>query len=282
MKLVMPTSDHQARVRVSHVTTDKHLTDWHCHILSGVDDGAKSNADSLEMARLLAAAGFKEVCCTPHRMRGVWDPSPAIIRVSTSALQDELDKHNVPLTLHPGSEYYLDESLPEFLKDPLLLPGGLLLVELPSCCDIHLAQRILAKVLRLGFTPLIAHPERCFLTEQRLAKKQTTAGLLKNFFKTNHAKKVAEMLQQTLLLQSLQEMGCCFQGNLGSFAGVYGKAVKNAAVSFLKAGIYSYIGSDGHAPGRLSQIISSGRDEIERLGKHHLIRADHKHIIDKE
>ena len=40
--------------------------DLHCHLLWGIDDGARTPDDSLEMARLLVGLGFRHVACSPH------------------------------------------------------------------------------------------------------------------------------------------------------------------------------------------------------------------------
>ena len=37
------------------------FVDLHCHLLPGVDDGAKTLADALEMARALVDLGFSTV-----------------------------------------------------------------------------------------------------------------------------------------------------------------------------------------------------------------------------
>ncbi len=42
------------------------LCDLHCHLLYGVDDGAKTVEDSLAMARALVELGFTTVAPSPH------------------------------------------------------------------------------------------------------------------------------------------------------------------------------------------------------------------------
>ena len=42
------------------------MIDLHCHILSGLDDGAKSVEDSLAMAEMAIADGITHVVATPH------------------------------------------------------------------------------------------------------------------------------------------------------------------------------------------------------------------------
>jgi protein-tyrosine phosphatase len=42
------------------------MVDLHCHILPGVDDGAKTMEDSLAMAEMAIADGITHVVATPH------------------------------------------------------------------------------------------------------------------------------------------------------------------------------------------------------------------------
>lgn len=203
------------------------------------------------MAVAFAAAGFREVCCTPHRMRGVWANSAATVRAATAALQSELDRAGIQLTLHPGTEYYLDEFLPEALHDPLPLPGNLLLVELPSRCDSHLAQRLLAKVVQRGLTPLIAHPERCDLFSLPVNKNS------RGFFDVFRAQVQPEPQSGNDFVKSLREIGCQFQGNLGSLKGYYGARVRENALQLQSYGCYTHWGSDAHTLQQLQAVLTS-------------------------
>ncbi len=47
------------------------MTDWHSHILFGVDDGVETLDDSLEILDAYAAMGFSRVWLTPHIMEDV-------------------------------------------------------------------------------------------------------------------------------------------------------------------------------------------------------------------
>ena len=47
------------------------LTDWHSHILPGVDDGFRSIKDSLEALSRYESLGISEVWLTPHVMEDV-------------------------------------------------------------------------------------------------------------------------------------------------------------------------------------------------------------------
>jgi len=42
------------------------MVDLHCHILNGMDDGAKSVEESLAMAEMAIADGITHIVATPH------------------------------------------------------------------------------------------------------------------------------------------------------------------------------------------------------------------------
>ena len=41
-------------------------TDYHCHILPGLDDGAQSREEAVCLARQLVRWGFQRAVCTSH------------------------------------------------------------------------------------------------------------------------------------------------------------------------------------------------------------------------
>ena len=47
------------------------LTDLHCHMLPGIDDGSRNLAQSIEMARIAVADGIATIL-TPHHLNGVY------------------------------------------------------------------------------------------------------------------------------------------------------------------------------------------------------------------
>ena len=229
--------------------TQNLTTDYHCHLLPGLDDGPSSIDESVEMARLLSAAGYKAVCCTSHCIRGVYDNTAERVRSATRELQTVLETAAIPLTLVPAFEYYLDEFLLDLLRDPLPLPDNLVLVELATQGDPSFITETLYQVIRKGFTPLIAHPERCKILTRELGKLAGKPGIFGFVTTLIGAKEEApeQTLKEDSLIARLQRMGCKFQGNLGSFSGFYGYRVKGNAEQLRRAGLYTHFGSDLHS-----------------------------------
>ncbi|WP_043957472.1 CpsB/CapC family capsule biosynthesis tyrosine phosphatase, partial [Lysobacter sp. A03] len=76
------------------------MLDLHCHILPGIDDGAVDLDMALDMARIAAADGIREIACSPHIYPGMYENDAAGIRAAVAALQAELDLRDIPLRLH--------------------------------------------------------------------------------------------------------------------------------------------------------------------------------------
>lgn len=49
------------------------MIDIHCHILNGIDDGARTLEDSLAMAEMAVAEGITHILVTPHHKNGKYE-----------------------------------------------------------------------------------------------------------------------------------------------------------------------------------------------------------------
>src|SRR5918911_1207493 len=86
--------------------------DLHCHLLPGIDDGARTTPDALRHAGRLAAAGVRDVACTPHVKRAMF-PRVRLGELAERrrALQAEIDARGLGLRLHPGGELAHEDAL---------------------------------------------------------------------------------------------------------------------------------------------------------------------------
>ena len=218
---------------------------------------------SLSMAASLAAAGFTTVYCTPHLMPGCYEASNDQVRNAVADLQGRLSENSIPLTLLPGREYWLDEFLPTLLEDPLPLGNTQqILIEIPFHLSGDMVRQLLYRVVHSGFTPVIAHPERCPLLEP-FVRRAGYRGLMETFNSLlaggrrgwrMHSKNDAT---GNPLLDYLRDLGCSFQGNLGSFNGFYGVRAKAVAEELRQLGVYDRYGSDLHSPEHAHMILGA-------------------------
>ena len=96
------------------------FTDWHSHILPGVDDGVRTVEEALEILRLYEELGVKAVWLTPHIMEDIPNTT-AHLRERFAELQAT---YTGPITLHLAAENMLDNLFEERLEKNDLLPLG--------------------------------------------------------------------------------------------------------------------------------------------------------------
>jgi len=197
----------------------KDFTDIHSHILWGLDDGAKTEADTKSLLEQMKILGFGRSITTPHCMSQVWENTTAGIQQKEAVVQNAMKLWEYTLPVKAAAEYLLDGNFRTKLEQEKLLPlkDNIVLVELSySNPPIQLYDIIFAIQLK-GYTPLLAHPERYLY----------------------YAKKETEFKQ-------LKHAGCLFQLNLLATTGYYGKEVLQLADVLLKNGLYDFVGSDIH------------------------------------
>lgn len=215
------------------------FVDLHLHILPGVDDGARSMADALEMARALVELGYSRAAPSPHHRKEYAARDAALCEAKRAELQAALGEAHVPLELFPNAEnFFLDETLMSDLGTPaarLLGKGKVLLVEAPYHGPLPMLSSFVFKMKLKGITPLIAHPERCMEFEKR--------------------GRAAEMVQAGALLQL----------DLGSLIGRYGKAAEKLSREFLDEGLYAVAATDLHSPVNARGWVGESLKALEKL-----------------
>ena len=192
------------------------MTDWHSHILPGVDDGLASIGDSLEALREYGALGIREVWLTPHVMEDV--PN------TTEGLRERFAElraaYGGPVELHLAAEYMMDS-----LLLPIGSEGRHLLVETSYFSPPARLGGILGSVRAAGYFPVLAHPERYLYMDMRDYVELAASGAV-------------------------------LQLNLGSMAGMYGSAVRKRALRLLRAGLYTLAGTDLHRTAQAAGLAS--------------------------
>jgi len=139
------------------------MIDLHSHILRGIDDGARSLEDSLEIARAAVADGITVIAGTPH-VRDDWPTDPGVMEHRVAELADELRRAGIQLEVRRAGEIavaWLSRLRLEELRRFGL--GGnprYLLVETPYYGWPPALADSMFSLLASGVTPVLAHPER--------------------------------------------------------------------------------------------------------------------------
>ena len=212
--------------------------DMHCHILPGLDDGARDWDDAVRMAVCAKASGATKIVATPHYLAGECEPSPDEVRVKVQELQVLLDENGIGVGVLPGSEVHLNELLYEDYRVGKLVPIGssrYVLVELPFDTMPCYTADVLFRLGLAGAGVILAHPER---------NRDIQADLRR--------------------LEALVNGGVLVQLNGGSLLGSYGRDVKACAERIVRIGLFHFIGSDAHT-GKVRSAFDRGADIGEAL-----------------
>lgn len=210
----------------------KGSVDYHCHILPGVDDGIRNLEKSLAALSFYEESGVSEVWLTPHIMEDYPNATLNLRQV----FERLCEAYTGPLVMHLASENMLDMLFEERFSNDDILPmgdGTHLMVETSYFNPpMHLYQT-LDEILRHGFFPVLAHPERYLYMS------------VKDY-------------------DRLKDMGVQFQLSLMSLTGMYGDDAAVKARHLLWEGKYDLYGSDLHRLSifrkSLSAKVLSGKD----------------------
>jgi protein-tyrosine phosphatase len=136
------------------------MVDLHCHILPGLDDGAKTIEESMAMAESAIAEGVTRIVATPHSSRHYFFDFALVRR-----LRDELQSRiGNKLELATGCDFHLDpENLNSLRKDSSIYcinQHDYLLVEFNEISIPPAMDQTLHEIQLAGMHPIVTHPER--------------------------------------------------------------------------------------------------------------------------
>ena len=202
-------------------------TDLHSHLIPGIDDGAKSMEESLNLVRSLKSLGYNNLITTPHIMQHRYPNTSAEILRGLEELRSAVDKAKIDITIAAAAEYYLDEHFMALLKSNDILTFGRneILFEMSYVVPPPNLDKTIFEMLSRGYTPVLAHPERYLFMHETFDR-----------------------------YAELKEWGVRFQVNINSLAGYYSTPVKKTARKIMEAGLIDYLGSDTHHRRQLDSL----------------------------
>jgi protein-tyrosine phosphatase len=197
------------------------MFDIHCHLLPGLDDGAKTMEDSLAMAEDAIADGITHVVGTPHSS-AEHRFDFAKVTAARQALQEAVGDR---LTIATGCDFHLNpENLAAIRKNPApycINQKDYLLVEFNEFSIPIWMDQTLHELQIAGLRPIVTHPERNSI-----------------------------LRAQPERLQGWVRIGCYVQITAGSLAGVFGAGAKEDAWAWMDRGLVHFVASDAHNTSR--------------------------------
>jgi len=203
--------------------------DMHSHFIPGIDDGAKTIEDSLQLIRAMKDMGYRTIITTPHVMVDYYPNTTEAIQNGLQVVKQALVDNNIDISIKAAAEYYIDEHFINLLEtEPLLtIYEKQVLVEFSMLYEPPMLMDVIFKMRSNGYTPIIAHPERYL------------------FFHHNTAK-----------FRELKDRGCLLQMNMLSVMGYYGRNIKMVAEELMQKGLYDYCGSDMHHEKHAANLLA--------------------------
>jgi protein-tyrosine phosphatase len=249
------------------------MIDLHTHILCGLDDGAKTIEESIEMCRISHQDGIKTIVATPHILPGIYKNDRPTILSKVQELNEAIKKFGVQSSefrvknpnsaiRNPQSALHLDSELrtPNSQLSLVVLPGAdvhfssdilqhyergetvtvndqgrYLMIEFASQGIPYQAEEVLFQLLTKGIIPIISHPERNMEIGQK-------------------PRRYYEMIR----------MGCLGQVTAMSLTGDFGSGIKRIAEKLLSKRLIHIIASDTHSTHRRPPLLSAG---VKAAGK---------------
>ncbi len=214
------------------------LVNIHCHMLYGVDDGAKDPQTMFKMIDAAYSDGVRVICMTPHH-------NPAFFRypveaaLSHFAKAEEYARTKYPdLRLFLGNEMYsYHDSVEDLLTGRCLTLNKTrnVLVEFGPYDDRAAITAGVSRLLTSGYFPVIAHVERY----DSLRNKKDS-------------------------IKDLKKLGAYVQINAASVLGRHGLMIKLYVMGLIKNGIADIVADDSHDLALKKPCLGAAYDVVLR------------------
>jgi protein-tyrosine phosphatase len=211
------------------------MIDLHSHILPGIDDGARTLAESVEIARAALDDGITVIAGTPH-VRDDWPTDAETMEQRLAELRAELEAARVPLDVRAGGEIALDWTvrLPVAELRRFGLGGSrYVLVETPYHGWPLQLPNVLISLRDQGVLPVLAHPERNVEVQTRPER-----------------------------LGPLVEAGVLVQVTAASVDGRIGRRARECGLRLVRDGLAHMLASDAHHASVRAVGLSAAGDAV--------------------
>ena len=220
------------------ITIPAGLVDLHCHILFGVDDGARSEEQMYELIKLEHSFGVRHLCFTPHYNPALFKPNPFQIAESFKLAQRFVAENLPDMHVYLGNEVFMRPDTVERLRDGSCRPLGgsnVVLTEFHPSTSYQDIRQYAVKLLGQGYTPLFAHIERY-----------------------NHFDNMDDILE-------LKNLGVKYQINTEAFT----SSRKKLIAKLVEMGVIDAVADDRHNRQRGDPPLSESYAFVEqKFGKH--------------
>lgn len=226
----------------------ENMFDIHCHAVPGVDDGASSLAEAMEILKREHRDGVRAIILTPHFRRGMFETGREYVKAQFDLLQEEAAQKLPDLNLYLGCEFHSNMDMAELLDECeyyRMAGSAYVLLEFSGGDSKEYIWDRLYQAAAHGFEPIVAHAER-----------------------------YRALWKDLEFAERIERMGARFQVNAGSILGYSGRQPKKFCRLLMEHDLLSYVGSDSHdvsvRPPRMGECAAymekkMGKDYAEQI-----------------
>lgn len=215
-----------------------YFIDMHCHSLPGVDDGAATMEESLQMLQTAYADGIRKVIVTPHFHHRRGHVPKEVILQKLEEVQQAVKATCPELELYPGNELYYSSKLPELVAENqvcTLANSRYVLIEFSPEKEFAEMRNALINIQSQGVWPILAHIERYLC-----------------------------LVNKPALVEELAEMGIYLQVNADGVLGNYGRKEKKLIKKMFSYDLISFVASDAHDTSQRKQQLSDAAAYVRK------------------
>lgn len=232
------------------------MIDIHNHIIFGLDDGAQTFEQTIDMVEMAYKDGIRAFIATPHYNRS-FQYSMQLMEQNFTIVKDYFEKKYSEMKFYIGNECSLDENLSNDLvsQECKTLAGSyFVLIELSYLAPFSMEKRMLSDIIFKGYRPIIAHCER--LIEEKA-----------DFMK----------------IEKLEDLGCYFQVNASFFTSPQKRWKAKGILKCMENRTINFVSSDAHDPVYRKAVLGEAYQIVEKkIGKEiadEVFNLNAKHII---
>ena len=231
--------------------------DMHNHSLPMVDDGSRSNEQSLNMLELAYKEGFRTIVVTPHYQEGIYTHSIEFIKDRLAQLTESLYEKNIDMKLLLGCEIFNSHGIIDLLHKgslPTMANTRYVLIEFMPSADYRYIKDSLYLLQLEGYIPILAHVSR-----------------------------YSELRKDLDKVKELVDMGILLQVNAMSIDGSSGRSISKFTHKLLRNRYVHLVATDCHGdrtrPPNISKAVNIIRRRWGEAYKDKLLRENPKLIL---
>jgi len=221
------------------------MIDIHSHILPGIDDGAITIDDSLELCQFAVNNGITHLLTTPHIHPGRYDNDRTIIERRFQDLKKELQANAIPLIVSYAAEVRISVEMMEMIAQnniPFIghyKGNDYILLEMPHSHILPGSEKLIDWLSRRQIKVIIAHPERNKEIQRDISK-----------------------------LTPFIKQGCLLQLTAASVAGNFGQICQDVSKQLILNRWVSFVATDAHNIKNRPPDLMQGKDVLsDWIGK---------------